>query len=243
MSYRPRKMRRLDDHGLDDWLMTYADMITLLLCFFAVFLAFSVPKAEQFELARKEMLERFSGTEHQVIVLPEMPIKSSKDGPYDATPGILDQEDPKTGDAPKRPEGDRIVTLEMPSAAFFGSGSATLSADGQALLLKIVQENLSGPEAQDYIITIEGHTDDEPIKTLQFPSNWELSTSRAASVVRFLIEHGIPAQRLRAAGYADSFPKAPNRDSAGKAIPANQAQNRRVLIKLEKIIKEENNNE
>ena len=53
--------------------------------------------------------------------------------------------------------------------------------------------------------------------------------------MHYLLDHGIPAARLRAAGYADTFPKAPNRDAAGNAIPLNQAQNRRVVIKLEKI--------
>jgi len=63
------------------------------------------------------------------------------------------------------------------------------------------------------------------------------ASSRAASVVRFFLEHGIDPERLRAAGYADVFPKVPNRDSNGNAIPANQSQNRRVVIKLEKIEK------
>jgi len=62
---------------------------------------------------------------------------------------------------------------------------------------------------------------------------------RAAAVVRFFLSQNIPPQRLRAAGYADTFSKVPNRDANGIAIPANQAQNRRVVIKLEKIEKEQ----
>jgi chemotaxis protein MotB len=94
---------------------------------------------------------------------------------------------------------------------------------------------LKSANFQDYSITVEGHTDDVPIETNLFPSNWELSTARAASVVRALVANGIPAAKLRAAGYADIMPKAPNRDGAGRPIPENQAQNRRVVIKLEKI--------
>jgi len=90
---------------------------------------------------------------------------------------------------------------------------------------------------KDYQITVEGHTDDTPISTARFPSNWELSTARASAVVHFFLDQGIPALKLRAAGYADTFPKAPNRDVNGIAIPQNQSQNRRVVIKLERIEK------
>jgi len=100
-----------------------------------------------------------------------------------------------------------------------------------------VTVDLKSDKLKDYQITVEGHTDDTPINTSRFPSNWELSTARASAVVHFFLDQGIPALKLRAAGYADTFPKAPNRDSNGNAIPANQTQNRRVVIKMEKIDK------
>jgi len=134
------------------------------------------------------------------------------------------------------PTGDRISTLEMSSAAFFDSGSAALSPGGEAILQPLAAK-LQSDEYRDYRITVEGHTDDNPIHTAQFPSNWELSTARAAAVAHYLVDQGIPAQRLRAAGYADTFPKVPNRDANGAPIPENQAQNRRVVIRLEKIEK------
>jgi len=137
-----------------------------------------------------------------------------------------------------RPAGDRITTLEMNSATFFDSGSATLSKAGETVLQEVAVE-LKLDMFRDYQITVEGHTDDTPIHTSQFPSNWELSTARAAAVVHFFLEQGIPARKLRAAGYADTFPKAPNRDANGNAIPENQSQNRRVVIRLEKIDKAE----
>ena len=140
------------------------------------------------------------------------------------------------GAADLEQNGDRITSLEISSAAFFDRGSATLSPAGKAIL-RDVAGNLKAEKFKDYEVTVEGHTDDAPISTSLFPSNWELSTARAAAVVRFFLEEGIPAQRLRAAGYADTFPKVPNRDASGGAIPENQAQNRRVVIKLEKIEK------
>jgi flagellar motor protein MotB len=140
------------------------------------------------------------------------------------------------GNADLEQKGDRLTTIEINSAAFFGSGSATLSSDG-AMILRKVADNLKSGAYKDYLITVEGHTDDTPIHTAQFPSNWELSTGRASAVVRFFMEQGISSQQLRAAGYADTFPKLPNRTASGDAIPANQATNRRVVIKLEKIEK------
>jgi chemotaxis protein MotB len=109
-----------------------------------------------------------------------------------------------------------------------------LSDPGQSILGSLLGR-LQSPAFAAYRITVEGHTDDEPISSAQFPSNWELSAARAAAVVRFFAEHGIPANRLRAAGYAQTHPLAPNRDDAGNPIPENQAKNRRVVIELEKI--------
>ncbi|HQX26415.1 MAG TPA: OmpA family protein [Alphaproteobacteria bacterium] len=223
----------------DDWLMTYADMITLLLCFFAIFLSVSVPKDEQMEQAREKVRERFAAQNviDQFVLDPISPVgaNSSEKEIYDRLPSIVDMYEKGEGVHIEQ-EGDRITTIEMDSSAFFASGSSVLSDEGQKILGEL-QAKLTGKDYINYSITVEGHTDDNPIHTAQFPSNWELSTSRAASVVRFFLEHGIDPERLRAAGYADVFPKVPNRDSNGNAIPANQSQNRRVVIKLEKIEK------
>ncbi len=272
MSFRFKKQRRSDDShaGLDDWLMTYADMITLLLCFFAVFLSVSVPKKDVFKEAKEKMLEQFSdpGLGGRFPVIESTPSKSG--GVYDAQPSFIDRyhsgqgqsvgegvdagegqsegfgegtqqhqgrrkEDDESLDAYGAPEGDRLTTIEMPSAAFFASGSAELMDDGKRLLEEILETKLKASIAQGYQVNIEGHTDDVPINTLQFPSNWELSTARAAAVVRFLLEKGVDPQHVSASGYADVFPKAPNRDESGNPIAENRAQNRRVVLKLEKI--------
>ena len=131
-------------------------------------------------------------------------------------------------------DGEHVTTFSFDSTAFFGSGSATLSSSGEVILRDVVAD-LKSEKFKDYLVTVEGHTDDAPIGTSEFPSNWELSTARAAAVVRFFLDRGIPARRLRAAGYADTFPLVPNRDANGKAILENQAKNRRVVIALEKV--------
>lgn len=240
MKARRRFRRRAGD--VDDWLMTYADMVTLLLCFFAIFLSVSVPKKEKFERAADEVRHKF-GAPVQPVGQTEMHLSprnysvDDDDMTYGGLPSIVGHYDDNKGSKVDRP-GDRLTTFELNTASFFASGSATLSDEGKKILGGEIFKTLTSDKYKDYTITVEGHTDDNPINTPQFPSNWELSTARAAAVVRYYLELGIPPARLRAAGYSDTFPKVPNRDAAGQPIPANQAQNRRVLIKLEKVDKQ-----
>ena len=236
-----RRARKTHDEGhVDDWLMTYADMITLLICFFAVFLSVSVPKKEQFNRARQEMIEKFSGGGPHAIDMPldktviQIPPPPKNDVPFESLNSIVGRYNVNVEKAVEIRQGDTITTIEMNSAAFFGSGQASLNPEGIKLMDELAG-GIAAPRYSDYTITVEGHTDDVPIANAQFPSNWELSASRAATVVRFLIEKGIPPAKLKAAGYADTFPKLPNRMNGGQPIPENQAQNRRVVIKLEKI--------
>lgn len=246
MKYRHRHKRDDPAQHADDWLMTYADLITLLLCFFAIFLSVSIPK----ENIKDKQLTRPAEQAGKApdVLEGNLPLHGT---PRAAAPTValteelaqelsrtLDEAAPTAAKVEHKVEqqGDRITTVEMSSAAFFDSGSATLNPDG-ANILKDMAASFAQEKYQDYLITVEGHTDDNPIGTPQFPSNWELSTARAAAVVKFFIGEGISPQKLRAAGYADTFPKLPNRDMAGLPLPENQAQNRRVVIKLEKIDK------
>jgi len=224
MSFRYQRKRRRDDQNTDDWLITYADMITLLLCFFAIFLSVSIPRDEDFQKARARVMEQFA------------PSETPKEGqaPERETSDVLPDSMEQSPEHDAIQGGDRITIIEMNSAAFFETGSADLNGTGKQILSDLLP-SLKSRDFSDYRITIEGHTDDTPIATTQFPSNWELSAARAAAVVRYLISQGIPAEKFRAAGYADTLPKVPNRDAAGTPIPDNRAQNRRVVIKLEKI--------
>lgn len=234
--------------------MTYADMITLLLCFFAIFLSIALPKKDVAAKIEAPPTAAAAPVRQVLVLNARLPFPdrlhedeaSSEVAVPAAAAGAELPEivpPPELAAAPASPEpseiqpkGDRITMLEMGSAAFFDSGSATLSAAGQSILAPVAAD-LASSAFDGYRITVEGHTDDEPIKTAQFPSNWELSTARAAAVVHYLLDHGVAAARLRAAGYADTFPRAPNRDARGNAIAENQAQNRRVVITLEKIEK------
>jgi len=119
--------------------------------------------------------------------------------------------------------GAKSVTVRISDRILFSSGKALLEDGGKGLVQRL-STILAQTAAQGGIISIEGHTDNIPISTLQYPSNWELSAARAAMVVRELVALGLPADRLRAIGYADTKPVSDNTSSQ------NRASNRRVEL-------------
>jgi chemotaxis protein MotB len=114
----------------------------------------------------------------------------------------------------------RGVTLDINASMLFKPGEATLQAEAVSTLGDIAKILAS----EDMPIEVEGHTDNLPISNAQFPSNWELSSARASSVVRLFIDEGVVAIRLKAIGYADNFPVLPNDSLEGRA------RNRRVAV-------------
>lgn len=115
------------------------------------------------------------------------------------------------------------VNLEISDSILFMPASAALTSSGIALL-----EGLAGAlKGHAYPLSIEGHTDNIPINTARFPSNWELSTARAAIVARHLVKRSISPQRVRAIGYADTRPRADN------LTPEGRSRNRRVSLVLQ----------
>jgi len=113
------------------------------------------------------------------------------------------------------------MTLKLPSGILFPSGSAELSKGGQAALADVVKILV---QFKDRRFVVAGHTDNQPIKTREFPNNWYLSTARANSVVQFMLAQGFPAKNVAAAGYGEFDPVAPNDNEAGRE------QNRRIEI-------------
>ncbi|KTG15962.1 MULTISPECIES: OmpA family protein [unclassified Guyparkeria] len=122
------------------------------------------------------------------------------------------------------------VQLRVKDNILFPTGEASLSGAGESLLGGLARRLVGS----DYRITVEGHTDNRPIDTWRYPSNWELSAARAAAVVRQLIDAGIRPQRLHAVGLADTQPIASNDSAAGRA------ENRRVDLVLELPASKEN---
>ncbi|MDX2289903.1 MAG: peptidoglycan -binding protein [Hyphomicrobiaceae bacterium] len=123
--------------------------------------------------------------------------------------------------------GDRFV---FQSEVLFPSGSADITVDGLAAMDQLAgairELDAQIPKEIDWALQVDGHTDSQPISNVQFPSNWELSTSRAISVVRYLVSRGVPAKRLVAAGYGEFAPLEPG------ATPEALSKNRRIELKL-----------
>lgn len=131
------------------------------------------------------------------------------------------QPDIKAGLVTVKDEVDRSVVV-VRGDGLFASSSAALLPEREALMARIAEALVAVPGR----ILVTGHTDNKPIKSARFPSNWHLSEERARSVQQFLVDRGVAAARIGAEGRADSEPVAPN------DTPANLAQNRRVEITL-----------
>ena len=123
------------------------------------------------------------------------------------------------------------IELELAANAFYQAGSAEVRPEARAVVDEIAG-TLLAPRYARFRVSVEGHTDDNRISTPQFPSNWELSASWATNIVRLLVDSGVSANRLQAAGFGDTQPKVPNRDIAGVAIAENQALNRRMIVRI-----------
>jgi chemotaxis protein MotB len=203
----------------EDWLITYADAITLLMAFFVLLNSVSkieLPMIEKLQAGISEGL--FQEQAIQPITLLEIDIED-----------ILFSYNAESFSEVGFDE-DGIV-IEFQSQAFFEPASANIKREGAQMLQQIAQTLLS-PRYEAYTIDIEGHTDNTPISTPLFPSNWELSATRATNVVRFLIDQGVLPARMKAIGFSDTQPKYPNQDKAGNPIPENQAQNRRLTLRV-----------
>ena len=128
-----------------------------------------------------------------------------------------------TGELAFKDEPRGLVVSIVSEGVLFDAGSAELRPEGRAVLDGLAGNLGSIPNK----LAIEGHTDNQPISTARFPSNWDLSGARASSVLRYLTDvHHLPASRLSASGYGDTVPVASNDDDAGRA------KNRRVDIAI-----------
>ena len=197
-----------------EWIYTYGDMVTLLLCFFVLLFAMSKSDEEKF----KAVSASFRGGP------PASPFMfSGAPSPMDTLQTALQQAD--INEVSDITMDDRGITVSFSDTAMFEKGSATPTSEGVDTIEKMARILYAVPNK----IIIEGHTDNTPIKSEQFPSNWELSGARAGSVARILENLGIDSKRMEITGYGSTRPKVSN-DS-----PTLQRLNRRIdiLIKPE----------
>ncbi len=194
------------------WLITYGDMMTLLLTFFILLFSISSVDSEKYRFAMKALGDALGGTMPEEIEFEEKLDQVKIEIEKIITDENLSRDMEITSDT-------RGIVLYARGGAFFKSGDTRILEDTKIFLRKVS----SILKETTYKIVIEGHTDDIPINTERFPSNWELSSGRAGNVLRSFIEEGISPARLSAVGYAQYKPRFP-------PTPENRAKNRRVEI-------------
>jgi len=227
----PRKRRATHVAvGAPEWMTTYGDMVTLLLCFFILLFSFSVIDAIRFQQILSSIQVAFLGDRGIMQTSPEVSqgemIELSVDHKfedvlitYQVIQGYLDEEGLEGSIALRLEE--RGVVLEIQDQILFDSGEAELRPGAESLLSKVASLLARLPNK----VVVEGHTDNIPINTVIFPSNWELSVARSVRVVRFLSEQrGLAPRRFTAIGFGEYQPIVSNQTSEGRA------RNRRVNI-------------
>jgi chemotaxis protein MotB len=267
------------------WLLTYADMITLLMALFMVLFSISSVNISKYQTLQKSLKAAFSGnilpggraiaqqgatdnaaqTPSSVELQAIEPVStegsaslqnSSAHGSATATaPGQVSAAVAAAKQAAAQREAAEFAhikaELDAYAAAHGFAKSVTTSIEARGLVIKVLTDDLLFASGQATLegraggllseiaqllnvdethpISVEGNTDDVPIQSAQFPSNWQLSTARASTVVQFLIAHGVSAHRLTASGNADQRPVDSNATAAGRA------RNRRVEIVMRRI--------
>ncbi len=202
------------------WQLTYLDTITLLLAFIII-------------------MAGIAGVNLFILERPEAVLRSPAEGTRVVETPIAElEQDLKELLADKINEGaliietdDRELRMHFRGSSFYRVGEAELLSSGQAIIDRIL-EAIHALDFYQFKVDVEGHADSTPIQTIRFPSNWELSVARASNIVRYFVETEFDPGRLKASGYGDTFPVAPNHDEDGNPIPENQDMNRRVVIRL-----------
>lgn len=219
------KLKKVNKDVVDGWMGTYGDMITLLMAFFVLLFAISYPDPGKFEEIRDVMKEAFLNEEQQ--------------NEFTELNQNLQEiiEDKDLEESVKVELGTRGVKIEILGSSLFSSGSADLRDEMKGTISEIaisIMQLLDESNYKDYMIEVEGHTDDEPINSDEFNSNWDLSSIRASGIVEHLITEGIKRDKLKVVAMADSKPLLPNRDENGNPLIENQSKNRRVEIYINK---------
>lgn len=250
-----RRRKHEDEHeNHERWLVSYADFITLLFAFFVVMYALSSVNEGKYRVLSDSLVTAFKSAQADgatVVaarnIVPTVqsqpsfsPIeaqsaeevqskKQRRDKMKNVAKDILSVMAPLVEQGKvKVIETSRGVTIEINDSILFSPGQAVLQRpviDAMTAVAEVLAPT-------EFPVTIEGHTDNIPIKTSQFPSNWELSAVRATTVLRLFADAGVNASRLTAIGYADTRPVEPN------FLPEGRARNRRVSILIDSSIPE-----
>lgn len=215
--HRRKKVQKVKDRS-ERWLITYADMITLLMIFFIVMYSLSKVDVDKFK-SLAESLSAVFGAGGMVLdspgpaIIPGNPPEQIKDmtekAQMENLKKELDEYVEESGMAARVSVTmeERGIVLSFQDNVLFDLGSDRLTVQAREILNKVAPILATTPN----YIRIEGHTDNLPINTARFPTNWELSAARATNVVRELINtHGFTPLKLSATAYGEYRPRAPN---------------------------------
>lgn len=205
------------EEGEGPWLVSYADLMTLLMGFFALIASFSTPDVKKFEEVKKSAAERFKGEYKE-------PYKELESKLQAALKDAIAQGKLKVS------RGGDGVTIKFEGKSLFNSGEFVINAEGVEIIKALVQS--IQVDIPKYKVAVEGHTDNVPISHPIIASNWELSAIRSARVAQLMVTGGFRNEQMTIYGWGDTKPEVPNTDAAGVGIPANQAINRRVILKI-----------
>lgn len=233
-----RKRAEHDNH--ERWLISYADFVTLLFAFFVVMYSISSVNEGKYKTFSDSLNSAFDQSASPGNLITSQPgqgrILVDKSTAQLVERQRRTQEQMKAVDKSLRQvmgpliaqglvgvhQTKRGVVVEISASTLFKEGDEKL----QPGALETLQQVAMVLSLENQSIEVEGHTDDVPIKTAHFPSNWELSSARASSVVRMLITYGVSEKRLAAVGMAANQPVVEN------DTPENRAKNRRVSITI-----------
>ena len=233
--------RRIVHENHDRWMISYADFVTLLFAFFVVMYSISSVNDEKYKTFSNSLNIAFARqpiAASGVVETQDMRLKA-----------LVDRRTARLGEQQRKMQERmkilanglggvmaplisqrsvsinqtrRGVVIDISASTLFRTGEAAL----QPGALQVLRQVAAVLSSEELAIEVEGHSDDIPIATAQYPSNWELSSARASSVARMLIDNGVEAKRLAVVGLASNQPLVPN-DSA-----ENRARNRRVIVTI-----------
>jgi chemotaxis protein MotB len=232
------RKKRVDISTPDVWLNTYADMVTLVLCFFVALFDPNQMEASEMTAISSSFQSQGIGTQaggqtlsagklselgNRVSNLPSMEKGRSLASAKKKAVSLFNPEIKSS--KVRITSNERGIVISLASDAFFRPGEYEVNIeDTREMLLKLA-EFLKSPEVGNRKFEVDGHTDNEPVEpNEEYESNWELSSLRAANVLHYLSDFGVEERRFRITGYADTVPLASNDTPEGRAF------NRRVDI-------------
>lgn len=208
--------RQARAHGVpESWAVSYSDLITQLLVFFVVIVSSSNVSNAKFEQVQQAIKGVVAVTPPIERIAQDLSTTLAKHGLSDFVNVTADADG---------------ITMVIKDSLLFASGEAAIATTNQAKLDPVFVAFLELPAA--YNFSVEGHTDDDPIHTSMYPSNWHLSAARALAVLGLFESHGIKQDRLSVRAFGDQRPLVPNRDPTGQPLPQNMQTNRRVVIRV-----------